>query len=97
MFSIMCNINTTSILYTGSHKSFPILCGNSLNCILLYCINYKEINICHLGIQKHVSYKKWCKCYKYFVYRLSQKFSDPHGEILKEVLCIQAHTKVFRS
>ena len=39
MFSIMYNINTTSILYTGSHKSFPILRGNSLKRILLYLYN----------------------------------------------------------
>ena len=76
MFSIMYNINTTSILNTGSHKSFPILCGNSLKCILLYlyCINYNEINIFHLGIQKHVSHEKWLKSYKYLLYSLAQKF-----------------------
>ena len=72
MFSIIYNINTTSILYTGSHKSFPILCGNSLKCILLYlyCINYNEINVCHLGMQKHVSHEKWFKSYKYIFFFL---------------------------
>ena len=75
MFSIMYSINTTSILCTGSQKSFPILCGNSLKCILLclYYINYNEINICHLGIQKHVSHEKWLKSYKYFFYTGSHK------------------------
>ena len=77
-FPIMYNINTTSILHTGSHKSFPILCGNSLKCILLYlyCINYNEINICDWGIQNHVSHEKWLKLYKYFLYRLTQKVSN---------------------
>ena len=58
MFSIMYSISTTSILYTGSLKSFPNLCGNSLKYILLYlyCINYNEINIYHSGVQKHVSH-----------------------------------------
>ena len=76
MFSIMYNINAASILYKGSHKYFPTLCGNSLTCILLYfyCINYNEINIRHLGIQKHVSHEKWLKPYKNFLYRLAQKF-----------------------
>ena len=88
MFSIIYNINTTSILYTGSHKSFPILCGNSLKCILLYlyCINYNEITICHSDIQKHVSHEKWLKSYNNFLYRLSQKFFDTlqnTGEIFK--------------
>ena len=76
MFSIMYNISTTSILYTGSHKSFPILRGNSLKHILLYlyCVNYNEINVCHLCIQKHVSHEKWLRSYKYYLYRLAQKF-----------------------
>ena len=85
MFSIMYNMSTTSILYTGSHKSFPILCGNSLKCILIYLyrIYYNEINVCHLGIQKHVSHEKWLKSCKYFLYRLAQKLSEtlqPFGE-----------------
>ena len=41
---------------------------------MLYCINYNQINICHLDIQKHVSHEKWLKSYKYFLYRLAQKF-----------------------
>ena len=58
MFSIIHNINTTSILQTGSHKRFPTLCGNYLKCILLYLysINYNEINMHHSDIQKHVFY-----------------------------------------
>ena len=35
-----------------------------------------EINMCHSDVQKHVSHKKWYKQYKYFVYKLTQKFSD---------------------
>ena len=78
-------IQRINILYTGSHKSFPILCGNSLKCTLLYLyrIIYNETNICHLGVQKHVSHEKWLKSYKYFLYRLPQKFSEtlqPFGE-----------------
>ena len=48
MFSIKNGIKTTSISYTESHKSFPILCGKFLKHILLlsYCINFNEINIC---------------------------------------------------
>ena len=63
MFSIKNGINARSILYTGSHKSFPILCGKFLKRILsyLYCMNYNEINIHHSDIQKHVSHEKWLK------------------------------------
>ena len=66
-------IKIISILYTGSHKSFPILCGDFSKCILLYlyCVNFNEIYIYHLGIQKQVSHEKWFKSYKYFLYRLS--------------------------
>ena len=41
----------------------------------LYWTKYSKINMCHPGIPKHVSYKKWYKTYKYFIYRLTQKFS----------------------
>ena len=66
---------------TGSHKSFPIHCtlqGKCLKSILTYldCTKYNEMYIGHLHIQKHVSYKKLYKKYKYYVYRLTQKFSD---------------------
>ena len=46
--------------------------------ILTYedCTKYDEIDIYHLHIQKQVSYKKFCKKYKSYVYRLTQKFSD---------------------
>ena len=40
---------------------------------------WNKINIWHSDTQKHFANKKWYKCYKYFVYRLSQKFSDPNG------------------
>ena len=63
MFSITYNINTTRILNTGSHKSFPIPFKNYLKYILLflYCINYNEINIYLSDIQNHVSHEKWLK------------------------------------
>ena len=51
---------------------------NILTC--LYCNKDNEINVCHSDIHKHVSYKKWYKSYKYLVYRLTQKISDPMGE-----------------
>ena len=62
-FSIKKGINTTSILYTESHKSFPILCWKFLKHILsyLYCINYNEVNMHHSAIQKHVSPEIWLK------------------------------------
>ena len=60
MFSIKNGINTSSLLHTESHKSFPVLCGKFLKSILLYlyCINYNEINMYHSDIQKHVSHAK---------------------------------------
>ena len=63
MFSIRNGISTTSLLYTESHKSFPVLCKKFLKSIslFLYCVNYDEINICYLDIQKYVSYDKWLK------------------------------------
>ena len=90
MFSIKNGTKTTSLLYTESHKIFPILCGKFLKRFLLYfyCVNYNEINICHSGIQTHVSHEKWLKSYKYFLYRLSQNFSEtlqPFGEKFKNL------------
>ena len=60
MFSIRNGISTTSLLYTESHKSFPVLCRKFLKSILLflYCINYNEINIGHSDIQNHVSHTR---------------------------------------
>ena len=49
----------------------------------LYSIKYNKTNACHSNTQKHASYKKWYKCYKYFVYRLSQKFADLNREMFK--------------
>ena len=50
------DINTTNILNTGSYKSFPILWGKCLKCILtyLYYTKYDEINIYHLCMHKNV-------------------------------------------
>ena len=45
----------------------------------LYCTKYNENNVRHTNIHKHISYKKWHKYYKCFVYRLVQKLSDPMG------------------
>ena len=42
----------------------------------LYCSKYNEIDIGHLHIQKHASYKKCHKKYKYYVCKLTEKFSD---------------------
>ena len=52
--------------------------GKFLKHIITYlcCTKYNEINLCHSDVQKHVSYKKWFKLYKYFVYRHIQKFFD---------------------
>ena len=85
MLPIKNGINATNILYTGSYKSFPILCGKFLKLIItyLYCTKYNEINICHLYIHENIFYKKWHKDYKYFVYRLIHKFSDPMGKMFK--------------
>ena len=50
-------IHRTNILYTGSHKSFPIhyglLAEIFINSITTYLcsIKYNEINICHSDIQ----------------------------------------------
>ena len=56
MFLIKNGTNAISILYTDSHKSFPILWRKLLKCILsyLYCTKYNEINVCHLHIHKNV-------------------------------------------
>ena len=57
-------IYTTNGLSTETHKSFPIhyglLGGGCLKSILtnLDCTKYYEIDVGHLHIQKHVSYKK---------------------------------------
>ena len=40
-----------------------------------YYTKSNEINIYHWNIQKKVSYEKWYKKYKYFLYKLTQKFS----------------------
>ena len=49
----------------------------------LYSTKYNKINIYHSDIPKHVSYNKCYKKSKYFIYRLTQKFSYilcPSGE-----------------
>ena len=83
-------MNTTSTLYTGSYKIFRSYGGKCLNSILayLYCAKYNEINVRHSYIHKNVFHKKWHKYYKYFVYRVTQKFPDPMREIFKEYFII---------
>ena len=53
-------VNNISILYTDSHKSFPILWGKCLKRILpnLCSIKYNKIYICHLDIHKNVFHTK---------------------------------------
>ena len=64
------------------HTTDPLwsMGGKDSKCILtcLYCNKWNKINIWDLDTQKHFANKKWFKCYKYFVYRLTQKFSDPN-------------------
>ena len=62
-----------------------------LKCILKYLFytKYNEINIFHSVVQKHFSNEKWLKEYKYFEYKLTQKFSDTvwttEGNFLKRI------------
>ena len=53
--------------------------------------------MCHLDIQKQVSFKKWCHLYKYFVFMLTQKFSDTlrsmRENFLKHILTYLHFTK----
>ena len=56
----------------------------------LYSTKYNEINIGQLDVQKHLSYEKWFKYDRYFVYRFIQKFSNilrpMGGGFLKRIL-----------
>ena len=76
----MINDSTAEI-----HKIFPIhycLWGALLSMHVLayiYCIKCNEISICHLGVKKHISSKKYFQKYKYFVHRLAKSFSIHHG------------------
>ena len=49
--------------------------GNSLMHVLpyLYSTKYNEITVCHLDVQKHVSYKEVYEQFKYFVYKVHTK------------------------
>ena len=44
--------------------------------ISTYCAKSNEMNMCRLDLQKHVFYEEWFKCYIFFVYRFTQKFSN---------------------
>ena len=69
---------TTNGLSTKTSQKFSDklrpMKGKCLKNILIYldCTNYNEIDIVHLHIQKHVSYKKLYKKYKYYVCRFTQ-------------------------
>ena len=64
--------------YTNFFDTLRSMGGKDSNLILtcLYCNKWNEINVWHSDTQKHFANKKWFKCYKYFLYRLTQKFSD---------------------
>ena len=67
MFPVKNDINSTNILYTGSHKNFPIhygLRGKLLKCILtyLYCTKYNEINMCYSDVQNNINILCGCLC-----------------------------------
>ena len=62
---------------------------NFLKRILTYCTKCNETNVCHLVIQKHVTYEKWFKYYMFFVYKFTQRLPNtlrPMGGILKHIL-----------
>ena len=72
--------------------------SGKLTGLYLYCSEYDEINKCHPYIQKHVFYlKRRYEKYKYFVYRLPQKFSYAlhpiGGEFIKRILTYLYSTK----
>ena len=56
-------LNSIKILYTGSHKSFPMLYGlwggifkACFSIIIFHIYKCNEINKFYLDVQKHVSY-----------------------------------------
>ena len=66
-------------------------------CTATYCTKCNEIRILHSSIQKHVSYEKCFKYYKYFVYKLTQNFPEHYGlrgeGFLKHTLANLCYTK----
>ena len=85
---------TEWFVYTKVFRWITAYGEKCLKRILTYLdsTKYNEINISHSHIQKHVSYKKWYKKYKYYVYRLAQKFSDWEN-FLKHILTYLDWTK----
>ena len=84
-------MNTILFCIQAHAKAFLFYGGNFLKRILTYLnfTKYNENNICHSNVQKLLSYEKGNKLYKYFVYRLRQRFSDtlqPMGGFLKRIL-----------
>ena len=60
--------------------------------ISTYCTKCNEINMRHLDIRKHASYKRWSKYYTFVVYSFTDKFSSalqPMGR--KFLKCILAN------
>ena len=85
------------MLYVRAHiKVFRCIASYGekfLKSILMYLYSTKcnEINVCHLDIQKHVSYEKWFKYIIYLAYWFIQKFSNTQrnvgeGRFLKLIL-----------
>ena len=75
------DIHTANYLSTETHKIFRYITAYGGEKFTVYfnilkCIKYNEINVGHSSVQKHVSYKKFNKEYKYYVYKLIQNFSD---------------------
>ena len=72
-------IHTTNSLSTETHQSFLIHYGSWGGCLkhilkYLYCTKY---NVLRFVIQKkHISHEKWHKQHEYYVYQLTQNFSN---------------------
>ena len=66
MYPIINGINSLNILFTGSHKSFPMRYSlQGKNFLKLFKHIYIALNImkltCHSDVQKHVSYAGYHK------------------------------------
>ena len=46
----------------------------------IYCPKFNEIDLGNSGIQLHVSWSKWCKQLKNFIYRLIKKCPIHYGQ-----------------
>ena len=73
------NVQILKIFCIQAHTNVFRSFGKCLKRFLtyLYCTKCYEINICYLGIHKHISYLKKCPEYhKYFAEMQTQNFSD---------------------